>query len=105
MHGKNAPINAHTPFPLRPGTALACLGECYMYGMQGHMGGACTATNAAKIPPQEGRWHALCGRCLRRNCRDQAMLVNHVAQVGEFAWAGYKSYEEDNQGNGEGLLV
>jgi hypothetical protein len=104
-HGENAPINAHTPFPLRPGTAPACSGECYMCGMQGHMGGACTATGAAKIPPQEGRWRALCGRCLGRNRRDQAASVNHVAQVGEFAWAGYGSYDGDDQGNGEGPLV
>ena len=104
-HGENALINAHTPFPLRPGTAPACSGECYMCGMQGHMSGACTATGAAKIPPQEGRWRALCGRCLGRNRRDQATSVNHVAQVGEFAWAGYESYDGDDQGNGEGPLV
>lgn len=76
-----------------------------MCGMQGHMGGACTATGAVKIPPQEGRWRALHGRCLGRNHRDQAALVNHVAQVGEFAWAGYGSYDGDDQGNGEGPLV
>jgi hypothetical protein len=66
------------------------------------MGVACTATGAVKIPRQEGRWRALCGRCLGRNRRDQAASVNHVAQMGEFAWAGYGG---DDQGNGEGLLI
>ena len=100
-HGENAPINAHTPFPLRPGTAPVCSGECYTCGMQGHMGMNCTATGTAKIPQQEGRWRALCGRCLGRGRREQAAAVNHVAEVGEFAWAGYA----DEQGNGEGPPV
>ena len=36
VHGENAPITIHTPFPLRPGTAQVCSGECYTCGMQGH---------------------------------------------------------------------
>jgi hypothetical protein len=104
-HGENTLINAHTPFPLRPGTAPICSGECYTCGMQGHMGGACTATGPARIPPQEGRWRALCGRCLGRNHREQTTPVNHVGQVGEFTWAGYEFYEGDDQGNGTGPLV
>ena len=101
-HGKNAPINAHTPFPLHLGMAPVCSGECYTCRMRGHMGGACTGVGAAKIPPQEGRWCALCGRCLGRNRWEQATPVNQVAQVGEFAWARYKLYEDNDQGNGWG---
>jgi hypothetical protein len=101
-HGENATINVHTPFPLRPGTAPVCSGECYMCGMQGHRGADCTATGTAKIPPQEGRWRALCGRSLGRSRREQPTVVNQVAQAGEFTWAGYNVEE---QGNGEGLPV
>jgi hypothetical protein len=101
-YSENATINMHTPFPLRPGTAPVCSGECYTCRMQGHRGADCTAMGTAKIPPQEGRWRALCGRCLGRSRREQPTPVNHVAQMGEFAWAGYGGEE---QGNGEGLLV
>jgi hypothetical protein len=101
VHGENAPITIHTPFPLRPGTVSVCSGECYTCGMQGHRGADCTAVGIAKIPPQESRWRALCGRCLGRSRRDQTTAVNHVAEVGEFAWAGYGN----EQGNGEGPLV
>jgi hypothetical protein len=100
-HGENAPITIHTPFPLRPGTAPVCSGECYTCGKQGHRGTDCIATDTAKIPPQESKWRVTCGRCLGRNRREQAVAVNHVAEVGEFAWAGYR----DDQGNGEGLPV
>jgi hypothetical protein len=100
-HGENTPITIHTPFPLRPGTAPVCSGECYTCGMQGHRGADCTAEGTARIPPQESRWRALCGRCLGRSRRDQAAAVNHVTDAGEFAWAGYG----EEQGNGEGPLV
>jgi hypothetical protein len=66
--------------------------------MQGHQGADCTAEGTARVPPQESRWRALCGRCLGRSRRDQATAVNHVAEAGEFVWAGYA----DDQGNGEG---
>ena len=100
-HSENTPITIHTPFPLRPGTAPVCSGECYTCGMQGHRGVDCAVEGTMKIPPQESRWRALCGRCLGRSRRDQAAAVNHVANVGEFAWAGYG----EEQGNGEGPLV
>jgi len=101
VHGENAPITMHTPFPLRPGTAQVCSGECYTCGMQGHRGVDCTAVGTTKIPSQESRWRALCGRCLGRNRRDQTVAINHVTEAGEFAWAGYG----EEQGNGEGPLV
>jgi hypothetical protein len=100
-HGENASITIHTPFPLRPGMAPPCSGECYTCGIQGHRGADCTAGGTAKVPPQESRWRAICGRCLGRSRRDQVTAVNHVAEVGEFAWAGY----EEEQGNGEGPLI
>lgn len=48
VHGENAFITIHTPFPLRPGTASVCSGECYTCGMQGHRGADCTAVGTAK---------------------------------------------------------
>lgn len=99
-HGENAPITIDTPFPLRPGTTQVCSGECYKCGMQGHRGADCEE-GTAKVPPQESKWRALCGRYLGRSRRDQAVVVNHIAEAGEFAWAGYGA----EQGNGEGPLV
>lgn len=99
-HGENATITIHTPFPLRPGTAPVYSGECYKCRMQGHRGADCEE-GTAKVPLQESKWRALCSRCLGQSRRDQAVAVNHVAEVGEFAWAGYGQ----EQGNGEGPLV
>jgi hypothetical protein len=59
------------------------------------------AVGTTKIPSQESRWRALCGRCLGRNRQDQTVAINHVTEAGEFAWAGYG----EEQGNGEGPLV
>src|ERR1700733_9285366 len=101
VHGENAQITVHTPFPLRPGTASVCSGECYTCGMQGHRGADCVVEGTVRVPPQESRWRALCGKCLGRSRRDQATAVNHVAKAGEFTWAGYA----DEQGNGEGPPV
>ncbi|KIK23313.1 hypothetical protein PISMIDRAFT_69254, partial [Pisolithus microcarpus 441] len=35
-HGKNTRVMEGTPFPLKPGTATICSGECYRCGTHGH---------------------------------------------------------------------
>ena len=37
-HGFNAIVTESTPYPLRPGTAPVCSGECFTCGFTGHMG-------------------------------------------------------------------
>ncbi|KAI6013435.1 hypothetical protein PISMIDRAFT_105424, partial [Pisolithus microcarpus 441] len=35
-HGEMTPIMEHTPYPLRPGTAAICSGECFRCSSHGH---------------------------------------------------------------------
>jgi len=101
LHMVKTDQSMHAHHSRYDGNGVGVLGECYLCGMQGHRGADCTATGTTKIPPQEGKWRALCGRSLGRNHREQVVAVNQVTEVGEFAWAGYG----DDQGNGDGPSV
>ena len=40
-HGRDARVTEETPYPLRPGTAPVCAGECWICGMTGHWSSRC----------------------------------------------------------------
>ncbi|KIM50533.1 hypothetical protein SCLCIDRAFT_61037, partial [Scleroderma citrinum Foug A] len=40
-HGAFTRITEDTPYPLKPGTAMICSGECFRCGMHGHSSFKC----------------------------------------------------------------
>ena len=61
-----ARISERVPYPLRPGTAEICSGECFRCGTHGHGSKFCPALegNPARLSRNETAWRALCNRVL-----------------------------------------
>lgn len=100
--GENQKVTETTGFPLRPGSAPVCSGECYACGKTGHPRSNCTADIANQINIRERAWRALCGSILGH--RQAAQAVNMVnLDNSSTSWmhtAGSEDYT--SQGNEEG---
>ncbi|KAH7904478.1 hypothetical protein BJ138DRAFT_1019114 [Hygrophoropsis aurantiaca] len=90
-HG-NIRIDETTPYPLRPGTAMLCSGECFKCGGHGHISSACLVAEESLLPIQERMWRILCTRILGTINRNRAVQVMVV-------------FGDDEEGNGEGPLA
>jgi hypothetical protein len=94
-----------TGFPLHPGSAPVCSGECYACGKTGHNCSNCTATGTSLANPQEQAWRAICGSMLGHNHPQEPAAVNVVRNVDEddLNWLGLAGTEDrGEQGNGGG---
>ena len=68
-------ITDQTPYPLKPGTATICLGECFRCGTHGHSGIDCpipevdgarlSATKQHGEPSVTGLWDRLISHSIR----------------------------------------
>lgn len=87
--GADQRVTETTGFPLRPGTAPVCSGECYACGMTGHGRHSCTAPEHQQLLPRERAWRAICGSILGHNRTAPAARINLVGTAedeDEFAW-------------------
>ncbi|KAG2113680.1 hypothetical protein DEU56DRAFT_919683 [Suillus clintonianus] len=94
--GVGARCTESTPYPLTPGTAHICSGECFRCGTHGHIGPACQIPPDGQLPQSESIWRSHCTRILGTfNC-GTAPQINYVIDNTYAAQAW-------EQGNGEGL--
>jgi hypothetical protein len=80
-YGRETKVTEETPYPLRPGTAPVCAGECWICGMVGHRRDRCQVQpgSPACITPQENLWRRICGTLLGLINQEKTIQVQHVA--------------------------
>lgn len=96
--GEGARCSENTPFPLTPGTAQICSGECFRCGAHGHISPACQLPPDAQLPKNETIWRGICTRILGTYNRATAVQVNYVLEE-------IFTPEVMEQGKGQGSLV
>ncbi|KAG1812772.1 uncharacterized protein BJ212DRAFT_1276045, partial [Suillus subaureus] len=62
--GERARCTEKTPYPLTPGTAQICSGECFRCGAHGHIRPRCPIPADAQLPKNESIWHSNCTQIL-----------------------------------------
>ncbi|TEB28854.1 hypothetical protein FA13DRAFT_761470 [Coprinellus micaceus] len=97
-HGAAAWVTEDTPYPLRPGTAPVCSGECYRCGMRGHRGAECVVPREGQLIRNEQAWRAVCARVLGGQ---QAVSVQWVA-TSDYGTKVEVMMVEGEQGNEDG---
>ncbi|KAG2749750.1 hypothetical protein P692DRAFT_201673939, partial [Suillus brevipes Sb2] len=63
-YGQNGRVTEATQFPLRPGSATICSGECFKCGAHGHRSAECPVPETSQLPIQERIWRSLAARAL-----------------------------------------
>lgn len=96
--GSGARCNEHTLFPLTPGMAPICSGECFRCGAHSHISPDCQVPQDAQLMKNETIWRGICSRTLGTFNRATAPQVNVV-------FDGAYLHEVEDQGKGEGSSV
>ncbi|KIM54444.1 hypothetical protein SCLCIDRAFT_31061 [Scleroderma citrinum Foug A] len=89
-HGAFTRITEDTPYPLKPGTAMICSGECFHCGTHGHSSFKCPTEDhdESQLSHSETAWRALCNRILRPFNKNNAQNIRLVALEGQENNAG-----------------
>ena len=98
-YGQNGRVTEETPFPLRPGSAMICSGECFKCGAHGHIAANCPTPEASQLPIQEKIWRSITARNLGGFNRAYA------TQIALMFEDEYAQQWELEQGKGQGSSV
>jgi hypothetical protein len=105
LYGDNARASEDTGFPLTPGTAPPCSGECYKCRLVGHDRRNCVTAEPLNV--HERAWRSICGNVLgHAGTRRLTAQVNVVGNATDdiATWLGTTPRLYSTQGNGEGPL-
>ncbi|KAG2125442.1 hypothetical protein DEU56DRAFT_759259 [Suillus clintonianus] len=75
-YGQDGRVNENTQFPLRPGSAMICSGECFKCGSHGHIAGVCPAPTTSQLSIQEKIWRSIAARELGNFNRGLATQID-----------------------------
>jgi hypothetical protein len=80
-HGRETKVTEETPYPLCPGTAAVCSGECWICGRTGHRRDQCQVPPGSPecISRQENLWRRICGIMLGSINRKNPTQIQYVA--------------------------
>ena len=93
--GRGARCTEQSPYPLTPGTAQICSGECFRCGAHGHIGPECQVPVDDQLLKNESIWRGLSMRMLGTFNRATAPQINIIL---DNAYTG-------EQGKGSGSSV
>ncbi|RXW18472.1 hypothetical protein EST38_g7385 [Candolleomyces aberdarensis] len=99
-HGATAWVTEDMPYPLRPGTAPVCSGECFRCGKVGHRGAECAVPRENQLMRSEQAWRLVCTRVLGGS-QGAAVGMQWVA-TSDYGNREEVALGEGDQGNGVG---
>src|SRR6267154_1113122 len=76
--GGRTRCSEQTPYPLMPGTAQICSGECFRWGSHGHISPECQIPVDDQLPKNESIWRGLSMRTLGTFNRATAPQINII---------------------------
>lgn len=95
-YGQTGRVTETTQFPLRPGSAMICSGECFKCGAHGHRSAECPVPETSQLPIQERIWRSLAARALGNFNRANAVQIDVAFE---------EEYAQWDQGKGPGSSV
>jgi hypothetical protein len=102
--GESTRVTHETDYPLKPGTAAICSGECFACGTHGHNSHSCILPpgDAARLERKESAWRAVSSRVLGSFNRFSATPISLVINDGYETMSAWIEEVPEQQGKADG---
>lgn len=102
--GENTRVTHEMGYPLKPGTATICSGECFACGMHGHNSRSCILPpgDTAHLERKEAAWRAITSRVLGTFNRFSATPISLVMNDGYEIMSAWIEEVPEQQGKVDG---